>query len=275
MKPEEIEEAAEEERLFDKAAATEATEIEAERAELVPADPTPTDLTVPAMLRYALEQGNMDGVERMVALMERQEDRAAERALAAALAAFQRDCPEIVHNKQANIVTANGGAYSYSYAQMGTIIRAIKPALGAHGLAVGWHNEQLEGNRLRVVCTVRHSAGASVSADFVAPCASNNKTSELQKQAAGLTFGRRQSLMEALGLATAEAPDVDGAEVLAEVECITDEQLFTLEEWMSAVNANPGKFAKYMGVKSLAQLPAAQFAFALKSLQDKQKKEQA
>ena len=81
------------------------------------------------------------------------------------------------------------------------------------------------GALIRVTCTVTHTAGHSVQASFEAPVEEGAGTSAAQDYAKILTFGERKSLIQALGIFTADE-DTDAAPA----GVITQEQYADLED---------------------------------------------
>jgi hypothetical protein len=200
----------------------------------------------------------------LFALYERDADRRAAQEFNDAMARFQNECPPIPKTSEARITTKGGTQYGYRYAELDEIAATIGPHLHKNGLSYSW-DSSVEGEVLRVVCKLSHVNGHSREAVFSAPTANTNPgMSDLQKHAAALTFGRRQSLVQVLGLTTTD-PDADGANV----ETITDRQIAALENMIEAAGAKRDRFLAYMGVESLDQIRAADFAQAVTALQRK------
>jgi hypothetical protein len=220
-----------------------------------------------ALLRIALEKGaSVEAIEKLMALHERMSDRQAAIEFNQALADFQSECPPIRKTSTASIVTTGGGQYGYKYAELDEIARTTRPLLTKHGLSYTWDSKAVEG-LLEVVCTVRHVGGHSQTATFATPIDSPSKMSAQQKVGAALTFARRQSLIQALGLTTAD-PDKDGALV----EKISHEQALNIEDEIARVGADRARFLKYLGVSSVAEIPLSAHERVWTALRDKEKK---
>lgn len=120
-------------------------------------------------------------------------------SLAAALVAALRDLTVIEKGR-----TANAGSYSYTYTDLGDIVKATRRVLADHGLVVvqllGHH-----GTDPAVTTVILHESGESLSSDpFPFP-----RGKDAQATGSFVTYMRRYSLLAALGLATGE--DDDGA----------------------------------------------------------------
>lgn len=125
--------------------------------------------------------------------------------LAAALAAFQNMRPDLAPTAEARIPPKDGkSGYSYRYATLADVERAVLPPLGAVGLS--WHCKTTMGDRgMLLVCALMHESGEALESVFPLPNPGN-------PQAFGslLTYFKRYALMMATGVSAAEDDD-DGA----------------------------------------------------------------
>ena len=139
----------------------------------------------------------------MRAELKREEARS---AFYEALASFQATVPHIDKARVANVRPRNGSAYSYRYADLAGIQRAIAPALVACGLSVTFDTAATPGGFL-VTCNVHHIAGHSACASFPVPIDTAGRMNPAQAAGSALTYGRRYALCAALGIVTAEDDD--------------------------------------------------------------------
>lgn len=246
------------------------SEIEVEAVEVV--KPQPTALAIPdvgRLMELALAQGEggVDALERLVGLQERVMDRQAENALTEALGAFQDDCPMIRQTKTAKIATASGGSYSFTYAPLDVIEATIRPHLRAHGLSYSFDSE-LDGAVLTVACHVRHRDGATVSATFASPIDTHAKMSGAQKAGAALTYNKRQALVAALGLTVTNA-DADAMGTADTGKKVDAGQVREIRELLKESGADIDRFLRFVGVGSLADIPASSFTMAATFLKQK------
>jgi hypothetical protein len=152
----------------------------------------------------------VESMERLLAMRAQLRDEAARSAFAAALAGFQSSLPPIPKSQTAHIVSQRG-KFSYHYADLADIQRAIAGPLHDNGLAVTFETEERGGN-LDVICTVHHIGGHSLSARFPVPVDRGARMNAAQQVGAALTYGRRYALTAALGIVTAdEDTDAQGA----------------------------------------------------------------
>jgi len=221
------------------------------------------------LLELAVEKGlGVAGLEKLVALHERFADRDAAREFVEAMAAFQEACPPIRKTSTAKVTTKNGGSYTYQYAELDEIARTVRPLLHKHGLSYTWDSTLSEsGDRIRVSCTISHVNGHKASATFESSTkALTQAMSPQQEVASALTFGRRQTLIQALGLTTCD-PDEDGAEP---GERFTPEQVLVIEALIDQrPEGSRARLLSYLGVSALEDIPADRFEWLKSDLEQK------
>ena len=188
---------------------------------------------------------DIDIVERLVALQERQEERAAERAMIEALSAFQAECPLIPRGG-----LADTGKYEYTFAEYDDIVRTIRPHLVAHGLSFTHDSAFVDGGQIEVTCTLRHVAGATRKSTFRGPADTSGGKNSIQAIGSGRSYGKRYTLTDVLGLATED--DTDGVVD----ELITEAQAADLSAMLD--ECKPGtapKILRWVGVNRVEEIP--------------------
>ena len=159
-------------------------------------------------------------------------------------------------------------AFKSKYADLGSVIDAIKPVLAAHGLAFTQHTTPSE-DGVMVETFVRHSGGEKESlGSFYVPA---NKR-DAQGFGSALTYARRYSLMTAFGVpaedddgsaATKSAPKADPAPV----KRATDAQCALIQTLAPAVGKPLGDILLAYEVGALDSLTEQQAAAVVKRLQ--------
>lgn len=246
--------------------------LEAERPfALTPAPTVSGPAAVLALMAQAVEKGMaVDTMESLQAMYHKEQDRAAAREFADAMARFQETCPAIPKNASTATVGERSGAkFSFTYAPLDTIAATVGPHLHKLGLTYSWDTEAGD-KGLICTCTLRHRNGHSVSARFACPTDSSLAVGSQQKFGAALTYARRYSLIQVLGLTTTD-PDAD--QVASEP--IGPNQEALLDALIQEVGADKPRLLKWLGVAALADLPAAEYARAVNGLEDKRKKGKA
>lgn len=159
-----------------------------------------------ALLAKGIESGlSVDALGQLLAMRRELQAEAAAGAFAVALAAFQADLPPINKSQTAKIASPRG-TFTYRYADLGDIMRAIGPRLAACGLAVTFDTTE-RGETLDVTCHVHHVAGHSFAAHFPVPIDRTTRMNGAQQVGSALTYGRRYALTAALGIVTADDDD--------------------------------------------------------------------
>ena len=129
--------------------------------------------------------------------------------LAAALAKAQAAFPKVVKDRVAKIKTSSG-QYEYAYADLASILEAVRRPLADNGLAIiqrmGIY-DNVDGSSyagLLLVTEVLHTSGARISSTY--PLTKHDRPQETGSE---ITYARRYALSALLGIASEE--DDDGA----------------------------------------------------------------
>lgn len=119
-------------------------------------------------------------------------------ALDVAIAAARREFAEIKKDK-----TARAGSYSYSYASLDSVMRAIRPALAHHGLDI-WHHVVLCDEHWYLGTTLKHiETGSARTSQFPLPDPGEGS----QEIGKAITYGRRYNITALLDLLTEDDTD--------------------------------------------------------------------
>lgn len=122
--------------------------------------------------------------------------------LAAALCKAQAEFGRVIKDK-----TARVGAYSYTYADLDSVLDAIRPALTKHGLALVQSIDN-QGPVVRVSTNLLHLSGAMLSFGTITMQA---KDANPQSLGSAITYARRYGVA-ALGIAPEEDDDAQAAQ---------------------------------------------------------------
>jgi len=209
-------------------------------------------------------------LERLVALHERMEARAAEREFAEAFAAFKAACPPVprrAENAQFK-VTRDGRQESRRYASLEDIEVTVRPHLGKHGLSFRWANLKLDGTLLSIDCVVSHVGGHSISSSATLPFEAKSGANEQQKLGSAMTYAQRYSLIQALGLTTCDE-DTDAEDPTT----ITEEQAATIEDYLTGGGVDRVKFLGWLAttlrVDSVSAIRASDYTVVINALKSK------
>lgn len=120
--------------------------------------------------------------------------------LAAALAAAQGELQDPERTKRGQV----RGRGDYRYAGLDDLLRAIRPVLSRHEIALTQRQERREGETY-LVSELRHSSGEVIESSWRLTCAGTP-----QERGSELTYARRYTLEGLVGVAPTEEDD-DGA----------------------------------------------------------------
>jgi hypothetical protein len=124
--------------------------------------------------------------------------------IAKALSLAQKKFDAVGKDKTAKIVGPKGN-YSYSYADLASILAAVRPALSENGLAIVQVITWGDGHSW-LVTRLLHSSGQSIESTY--PLREYDRPQEM---GSALTYARRYSLTALLGIAAEEDDDGQAA----------------------------------------------------------------
>jgi ERF superfamily len=133
-------------------------------------------------------------------------------ALVASLAKAQGAFPDVEKGKRAHIATKAGGHFSYQYADLATILAAVRKPLADNELAI-LQPVQVSGNRVSVTTVLAHASGEWVASDLALPI---GDPTDARSLASALTYGRRYGVIALLGIAPRDEDDDAAAAVTPE-----------------------------------------------------------
>lgn len=231
----------------------------------------PAVLTPMAMIDKALANGSpVEVLEKLFSLQERYEANQARKDFNNAIADAKAEIKPIIKNRKVDFTSAKGRT-NYEYEDLAEIARQIDPILAKHGLSYR-HRSAQEGVKLSVTCIISHRGGYYEETTLTAENDNSGNKNSTQAIGSAATYLQRYTLKLALGLA---ATKDDDARTMTVGEPITEAQLMQLIDLAESVGADRAKFAEYMRVPTLADLPQSQFQRALNSLKAKGKQNAA
>ena len=220
------------------------------------------------MMEAVKTEGGIEKMERLAALVERSQDRAAAAEFYDARASFQAGCPVIPHDKTVKIVPNSGQPYSYTHASLAQIAMVVDPVLTSVGLSYSW-NSQVDETMMTTTAYLRHRNGHVESASFSCPIDTAAKMTKAQQGASAVTYAKRQSLIQVLGITTADMDDDGRGPTGPPAATITDDQAATLVALCDEVKGDHAKFLVYMRAASFEEIRAADFDVGVKALEAK------
>ena len=156
----------------------------------------------------------IETMERLFSLREKMKAEIAKEAFTQALSEFQSSCPIIEKTKK--VMNKDGQTVRYMFAPIDSIVKQIQRSLGSAQLAYTWEVKNTPGF-ITAVCTITHALGHKESSEFMIPIDTEGFMTAPQKYASALTFAKRYSLCNALGISTGDE-DTDSTDVNKEKE---------------------------------------------------------
>lgn len=166
------------------------------------------------------------------------------------------------------------GGKALKYADLSSVVEAVKPALAKHDLWFSQMTHEHEGG-VCVETVLTHSSGESMSFGKLFVPASKQ---DAQGYGSALTYARRYSLMTAFGVAP---EDDDGNAAGASVAqkspprevpvLVTPEQEMVLGDAIRNTGSDLKKFLEWAGFKTLRDIPRTDFDKALAAINAKKK----
>jgi len=177
------------------------------------------DQSVEGLISQAIAQGlPVETMERLFTLREKVKAEQAREAFVEAMSSFQSVCPIIEKTKV--VLNKDGQSIRYKFAPLDAIAEQIQKPLGDNGLAYKWVVENKTGF-INATCIVYHRLGHSEQSSFEVPIDTGGYMTAPQKYASALTFAKRYSLVNALGISTGEE-DTDATDVGKEKTALND-----------------------------------------------------
>lgn len=211
---------------------------------------TSTGALIGAVLQAGVTSANVDVVERLMALREREESRQAQKDFATAFIDLQGDCKKVKANK---VVPNDDGTPRYAFAPFETIMDEVQPLAAKHGFGISFDTEYGDG-KIVAICKLTHRSGHSESTRQTCRIGKGPpKASDAQADGAATSYAKRFALCSALNIRI-EGMDND-ARGSQDGETITPEEALRIEAWVEEVGGIKPAFLKYIGVERFTDIP--------------------
>ena len=207
------------------------------------------------ILRAAVQGGvtsdNVAVVERMVALVERQQDRQSERNYVAALSALQCACQNVIATKDVD--------GKFRYAPFLDVWNSVRPEIERNGFVLQWSQEHL-GDKVKVTLTLQHTAGHKRDFTYAMRLGSNAPGTPAGAQAPVLdsqaeSRAKRRLLMDCLNVvidSVSSAEDVGDGSLASQDE---SDDLFKRLVAIGGDESSQKRFLTLAGVEAWNQIP--------------------
>lgn len=225
--------------------------------------------SVAAMMSAIIERGitpeSVAVMERLVALKERMDEKAAEREFAKAFAALQG---ELKSFRATKTVPDKHGNARYTYLPYDEIMAAVNPLAQAHGISISFSTD-FRDSRIIQTCTLQHSSGHHRDYQaFVRAGAGPYGATETQADGAAMTYAKRYALCNALNIVV-DRMDTDGVSDDARNEgtgVISSDKVQYLREQIKETGSNEAKLLEIAGVKRWEDCPDGIYPVIVRAL---------
>lgn len=225
-------------------------------------EPRPMD--VDSLIAHAVQIGNLDIVDRMMTLRERNKQYFSRQAFDNAIAAAKSEIPVIKKNREVDFTSAKGRT-NYKYEDMAEIARTVDPVLSKHGLSYRYRTTSLPNEPVTVTCILSHRDGHSEENTLSAARDESGNKNNIQAIGSTITFLQRYTLKAALGLAA----EVDDDGVRSSIDTITISQAADIEALLSETKTDREKFLKLAGADRVDAIAASKYGNAIGFLKTK------
>jgi hypothetical protein len=157
---------------------------------------------------------SIEMMERLFALREKVKAEQAKEGYMLALSQFQGQLKSVKKNKK--VMNKDGATVRYQYATLDSIVEQVQKPLSEAGLSYTWSVIN-ETDFITAKVSITHKLGYSETSEFKVPIDKEGFMTAPQKYASALTFAKRYSLCNALGIMTGDE-DTDATDVGKEGE---------------------------------------------------------
>jgi len=190
------------------------------------------------MLMVAVQRGaSIEELEKLIGLKERLEASEAENAYHVALAAFKKNPPEVIKDKE-------NDQYGSMYVSLPNLVNTLSAALSKHKLDARWEFSQ-ENSDISVTCILTHVKGHSEKATLIAPPDTSGAKNTIQQIKSTTTYLKATTLEAVTGTASIDANTNDDGNSAAQVPPRRTESVRRTVQREEKMEADPAKVAEY------------------------------
>jgi len=214
--------------------------------------PQSTGALIAAVIQAGVTTANVEVIERLVALKEREDTKNAERDFNAAFVALQTDMPVIVATSEIK----NRGKYE----RFEDVMRVVGPLLQKHGFAVCFH-QKADDTRITVTCRLAHISGHSQENSFSVRFA-GRADSDVQQDCKVSTTAKRNALLQALNIVIRQdifQSDEADATMEGDGSFITEAEAADFQTRVEGIGANVKAFLDFANAPTFSKILAADY----------------
>lgn len=226
------------------------------------------DVTIMQVISQIVASPNakdqVEVMQKLLEMKERQEDRDAKRMFADALAQLQAEMPAISKNAEIRVK----GVLRSKYASIEQLDDVLRPLMEKYGFSLTVSCDELKDTMRRFSGTLRHRGGHSEILTVWMPFDKSDFRSAVQSEGSTMSYAKRQ-LYKAHFNIIERGIDDDGTG--QGFEKISNEEAIDLQSKIAEVKGNTQTFLDYFNIEKLSDMPKANFPIALKMVEQKAK----
>lgn len=213
---------------------------------------------------------DVDKLEKLMALYERDEARKAKVAFSRDFARMQSELPTVAKSKVVSFKTDNNGnpITAYKHATLEDIVDVVRPVLQVFGFAASFSVNT--DDKVSVTCTLMHKEGHSIETTITLVEDQTGGKNKVQSIGSSVSYGKRYTLASLLNIATRDDDDAQAA-MQKDNRVITAGQSKTLEDKFDNLSKNKqNAFKKWLadnyGLESIPEINVKQFNTVLSAI---------
>lgn len=180
--------------------------VENEAREIATRDVEPPENPTDRMIWLAIQRdADIDKLERLITLKNREEERDAKRRFEENFAAMQNEFTAVSRSKS---------GYDYDYAPLEKIQEHYNPVIAKYGFSYRWREETIEGGKRCTIIISGHGHAEENSFD-IPKIQGTSRMNAIQVAGAMSTYGRRYTFIAGFGVIIADE-DTDAGEIPGE-----------------------------------------------------------
>lgn len=202
---------------------------------------------------------DLDRVEKLIAMRDKEMERIAQNAFNSAMAQAQSEMPSVLKNSQNSYTSSK-------YANYEAISTAIQPIIAKYGFSLSFGEGKSDReNHIKIFCDVAHVDGYEKHYEANIPLDDggvNGKSNKNPTQAFGSTITYARRYIKAMIFDVSVSDDDNDGNSRNQLKIINKEQLTILLNLISETDSDARKFSEVYGINSLNELPAHLFGAA-------------
>jgi len=219
-----------------------------------------------AIMQMMVEKGiDPSDLKELLEIQKDWERNEARKAYHKAMAQFKSEPIEIEKDRKVGYSTSKGRV-GYSHASLSNVVKKITAGLSKYGLSASWRTQQ--NGLIIVTCRITHEQGHYEETSLSAQADDTGSKNSIQAIGSTISYLERYTILSLTGLATTDMDD-DGR---GGIEKIDENKVNIINNLIKETKTDEKKFLEYMGVETIKDINAPDYAKAKMALESKRGK---